>query len=318
MPEPNRPQTLQLVIITGLSGAGKTQAVHAFEDMGYFCVDNLPPTLIPKFAELCLEGQHSRVAVVVDIRGGEFFASTAQALEELDRMGVPYRILFLEADDDTLVRRFKETRRRHPLARDVRVVDAIAAERRLLEGLRGRAHAVIDTSGLNPHELRRAIFRRFADDQGGPSLTVNIVTFGFKHGLPADADLVFDVRFLPNPHYVPSLRDASGSDPRVRDYVLQWSVTRDFLKRLNQLIDFLVPQYLNEGRTQLTIAVGCTGGRHRSVVIGEQLARHLRARFPSVAVQHRDVEAGAIPAAALDAGGIAEGEEPEPPAGGEP
>lgn len=299
MTEPR--QGLELVIITGLSGAGKTQAIHAFEDLGYFCVDNLPPTLIPKFAELCLQGTQQRVAVVVDIRGGAFFASTAQALAELDAMGVPYRIVFLEADDETLVRRFKETRRRHPLARDGGVLDAIAGERRLLEGLRGRAHRIIDTSGLTPHELRRTIFELFGAAPGEPRLTVTVLTFGFKHGLPVEADLVFDVRFLPNPHYVPSLRDRSGRDPAVREYVLRWPVTREFLQRLQALLDFLVPHYVNEGRTQLTIAVGCTGGRHRSVVIGDEVARHLRERFPDVAVRHRDAElherdgAGGVP-----------------------
>lgn len=283
-------QPLEFILITGLSGAGKTQAIRAFEDLGYFCVDNLPPLLIPRFAELCRQGGRTRAAVVVDVRGGEFFERTAQALEELERLGIPYRILFLEADDATLIRRFQETRRRHPLARDGRVQEAIAEERRLLEGLRGCAHWILDTSGWTPHDLRRRIFGLFAGDERRPALHVTVVSFGYKYGLPEDADLVFDARFLPNPHYVPSLKDRCGTDPAVREYVLKWSITREFLQRVQGLLDFLIPHYLNEGRAQLTVAVGCTGGRHRSVVLAQELARHLRGRVPAVTVVHRDVD----------------------------
>ncbi|MDI7250701.1 MAG: RNase adapter RapZ [Bacillota bacterium] len=278
----------RLVIITGLSGAGKSLAVRALEDLGFFCVDNLPPELIPKFAELCQQGRIQRVALVVDIRGGEFFGEVFSALEHLESVGFPYQILFLEASDEVLVRRYKETRRLHPLAPHGGVLEGIQEERRRLQELRGKAHIVLDTSDLSPQKLREEITHLFTGRRRG--LIVVIRTFGYKHGVPRDADLVFDVRFLPNPNYVEDLRPLDGTDPRVRDYVLRWPVSRRFLRLLGGLLRFLLPQYVAEGKTQLTLAVGCTGGRHRSVVVAEYLADFIRRLGHTVLTEHRDIE----------------------------
>jgi Predicted P-loop-containing kinase len=280
----------QLVIITGLSGAGKTEAIRCFEDLGYFCVDNLPPALIPKFAELCShsEGKASRAALVSDVRGGRFFDSMQDALLELERQGYSYEILFLEASDATLVRRFKETRRRHPLAPDGDLVGAIGEERRRLEEIRGRAHRIIDTSNMTPRELRRLIEGAYADASGA-SLGVTIVSFGFKYGLPLDADMLFDVRFLPNPHYVDKLRHLTGMDSAVAEYVFRWPVTQRYTEKLFDMIGFLMPQFVAEGKSHLVIAIGCTGGQHRSVAIGEKLGEYLRELGYRVRVHHRDI-----------------------------
>lgn len=284
-------EDIRFVIITGLSGAGKSQAIRSLEDRGFFCVDNLPPALIPKFAELCLQsgGKLKRVALVVDVRGGDFFDSTMDALEELERMGLAYQVLYLEASDDALVRRFKETRRRHPLAPQGRVVEGLAEERHRLEPLRGKAHHIIDTTSMTPQDLRRRLDELFGADAPAARMIVNVVSFGFKYGIPLDADLIFDVRFLPNPHYVPSLRPHTGNEAPVRDYVMQWPVTRKFLTRLWSLLSFLLPHYVNEGKTQLTIGVGCTGGQHRSVVIANHLAERMRRERHTVVVEHRDL-----------------------------
>lgn len=285
-----------IVVITGMSGAGKTEAVRRFEDLGYFCVDNMPPALIPKFAELCAQtgGRVSRSALVSDIRGGQFFDHLFDALEELERSGFQYRILFLEASDEALVRRFKKTRRPHPLAEEGRLLEGIKAERRRLSPLRGRAHHVIDTSLLAPRELSGEIDRLFAGDVA-TRLTVTVVSFGFKYGLPLDADLVFDVRFLPNPYYVPQLSVKSGQDPEVAEYVAKWPVAQRFLAKWFDLMDFLMPQFLQEGRSHLVVGIGCTGGRHRSVALSDRLAQFLCQMGYSVTVEHRDIarEAGA-------------------------
>ncbi|HLS91384.1 MAG TPA: RNase adapter RapZ [Limnochordia bacterium] len=280
----------QLVIITGLSGAGKTEAIRCFEDLGYFCVDNLPPALIPKFAELCShsEGKASRAALVSDVRGGRFFDSMQDALLDLERQGYSYEILFLEASDATLVRRFKETRRRHPLAPDGDLVRAIGEERRRLEEIRGRAHRIIDTSNMTPRELRRLIEGAYADASGA-SLGVTVVSFGFKYGLPLDADMLFDVRFLPNPHYVEKLRHLTGMDGAVAEYVFRWPVTQRYTEKLFDMIEFLMPQFVAEGKSHLVIAIGCTGGQHRSVAIGEKLGEYLRELGYRVRVHHRDI-----------------------------
>lgn len=282
---------LKFVIVTGLSGAGKTQAIKTLEDLGFFCVDNLPPALIPKFAELFSQspGNIKRVGLGIDIRGGDFFDSAVEALEELEETGFAYQILFLEADDETLVRRYKETRRRHPLAPQGRVLEGIREERRLLGELRGRAHRIIDTSNKSVHDFRQEIMGLFSGEQEVSRLIVSLVSFGFKHGLPLDADLVFDVRFLPNPHYVESLRDLDGNHHLVKDYVLKWPLSRKFTRRLFSLLDFLLPYYISEGKTQLTIAVGCTGGQHRSIVIVNRLGQFLKERGFTVVVEHRDV-----------------------------
>lgn len=284
-------EDFQLVIITGLSGAGKTQALRSLEDMGFFCVDNLPPALIPKFAELCQEsgGKVRRAALVIDIRGGDFFDSAVEALEELERAGFAYQILYLEASDESLVRRYKETRRRHPLAPQGRVVEGLAEEGRRLGLLRGKAHHIIDTTALAPQDLRRRVVGLFTGGAQAGHMIVNLVSFGFKYGLPLDADLVLDVRFLPNPHYVTHLQPLTGRDAAVREYVFQSPLTHQFLERAWPLLRFLLPQFVNEGKSQLTIGVGCTGGQHRSVALAEHLAELIRGEKLQAVVEHRDV-----------------------------
>lgn len=281
----------QFVIITGLSGAGKSSVMRVFEDLGFFCVDNLPPALLPRFADLCLhsEGRVRRVAVVIDIRGGEFFDELFSALQEVAARGLSADILFLEAADEALVRRFKETRRRHPLAKTGRVLSGIRAERRRLEAVRGRAHKIIDTSGLTVRELREEIASAYLrTPTPRKQLEISIVTFGYKYGIPIDADMLFDVRFLPNPHYVAALKPLPGSHPSVRKFVMGNAETREFLGRLYDLFDYLLPQFVAEGKGHLTIGIGCTGGRHRSVVLGEALGRRLRRDGYLVRVRHRD------------------------------
>ena len=286
------PSPTQFVIITGLSGAGKTQAIHCFEDLGFFCVDNLPPALLPRFAELCAhsDGRVPRAAVVTDIRGGSFFDELQNALADLDKMGAKYRILFLEASQEALVKRFKETRRRHPLSLPRRTLLAsIEQERRRLEDIRGRADKVLDTSAIPVRQLRDEIARLFARRGEAVPMLVSVVSFGFKYGTPVDADLVFDVRFLPNPHYVASLREKTGHSTQVKDYVLNSRGANEFLKRLYSLLDLCLPLHAQEGKAYLTIAIGCTGGRHRSVVLAHQLAAHLRAKGYRVRLGHRDI-----------------------------
>ncbi len=283
---------VRFVLITGLSGAGKTQAIQCFEDLGYFCVDNLPPTFIPKFAELCLlsEGKISRVALVCDIRGGQFFSSLFEALEHLDEEGFNHEILFLEAEDDVLIRRFKETRRRHPLAVQQSIGEAIKTERRHLDEIRGKADKIINTSRLSPAQLKEKITGLFSPDKSGRNILISLISFGFKYGLPLDADLVFDVRFLPNPHYVESLRLLTGDDQRVKDYIWRWMITHKFFHKLQDMLDFLLPCYIKEGKSQVSIAIGCTGGRHRSVAIVNQLANVLKKDYAYISVEHRDLE----------------------------
>lgn len=273
-----------------MSGAGKTQAIKYLEDLGFFCVDNLPPALMPKMAELCMqsEGKLNRLALGIDIRGGQFFSHIVNALGELEKAGFAYQILFMDASDETLVRRYKESRRRHPLALQGRILEGIRKERKLMQDLRGRASKIIDTSKLKVSELRRELADFFTQDTEGTGLHVNVVSFGFKHGIVLDADLVFDVRFLPNPHYVADLQALTGETKAVQEYVMKWAVTQQFFRRLTGLIGFLLPQYIAEGKSQLTIAVGCTGGQHRSVCIGIKLAQWLQERGYSVSVEHRD------------------------------
>lgn len=280
---------VQFLIVTGLSGAGKSLATHFLEDLGFFCVDNLPPALVPKFAEIVREsqGRIRRVALVIDVRGGEFFNAVDTALVALDAMGIRFQILFLDASDEVLVRRYEETRRKHPLGG--RVLDGIRSERRRLQPLKERAHKIIDTSTLTTRELKDELADAFLNAGRERALTVNVISFGYKYGVPLDADLVFDVRFLPNPHYVDALRALPGSSPEVREFVLRWDQTREFQRRLHDLLGYLLPQYTAEGKTHLTIGIGCTGGKHRSVVIGEDLARFLRASGYGVRVKHRDV-----------------------------
>lgn len=275
-----------------MSGAGKTQVVRAMEDLGYFCVDNLPPMLIPKFAELSAQsaGRVNKIALVVDIRGGEFFDSLVQVLEDLETQGILYEILFLEAADETLIRRYKETRRRHPMAPFGRVSEGISRERERLEHIRGRATRIIDTSDLSTAQLKDKITDIFAGELESARMAITVVSFGFKYGIPLDADMVFDVRFLPNPFYVESLRKKSGRQTEVSDYIGKWPITNQFLEKLGGLIDFLVPNYVKEGKGQLIIAVGCTGGLHRSVFVAEKIYEGLRSKGYKVNVEHRDIK----------------------------
>ncbi len=286
-----RAATVDFVVITGMSGAGRSEAAKVLEDLGYFVIDNLPPSLIGRVAELALVGRdRSRVALVVDARGGAFADDVSElqrALEPLRAEAITLRVLFLEASDEVLVRRFEQTRRRHPVAGE-RVVEAIALERDLLRELRAGADLVIDTSDLNPHELRNRILAAFSDESAG--LLVTVSSFGFKYGLPLDADVVLDVRFLPNPHWVPGLRAKTGQDRAVRDYVLAQGGTRAFMERVEALLEIALPGYVREGKHYLTVAIGCTGGRHRSVVLADELGRWLAERSFRVNVTHRDME----------------------------
>jgi UPF0042 nucleotide-binding protein len=286
-------QEVNLVVITGMSGAGKTVAMQSLEDQGFFCMDNLPPILLPKFAELLQQSQGTlrHVALVVDLRGREFFASLFDSLDQLEtRHGIRCQILFLDADDQTLVRRYKETRRRHPLSPDGTPLDGIIQERKLLQEIKGRAHLIIDTSQMKPAELKEKISSRFSSGES-QGMAVTFMSFGFKHGIPIDADLVFDVRFLPNPHYVDDLRPKTGKDPDVAEYVMKWAETKQFLDKLTDLFQFLLPQYGREGKTQLVVGIGCTGGKHRSVAIAEYLYQRFKEQH-RCRVTHRDIGKG--------------------------
>jgi RNase adapter protein RapZ len=280
------------VVITGISGAGKSQAMATFEDAGYFCVDNLPPEMIRSLAELFgHEGSKvERAAVASDVRGGDYFETLIAVLDDLDSAGLPYRILYLEADDPILINRFKETRRRHPLANGGSVEAALARERALLEPIKERADVQVDTSDLSAARLRKVVADKMLPHGRPGKLAVTFLTFGFKHGSPRDADLTFDVRFLPNPHYEAELREQTGLDADVIRYVENSDGVGEFYARLTPLLDYLLPAYEQEGKAHLTVGIGCTGGRHRSVVIAEHLAREYEARGDvMVEVVHRDV-----------------------------
>ncbi len=283
----------KLVIITGMSGAGKTIAVQSLEDLGFFCVDNLPPVLIPKFAELIEQsnGKIGKVALVIDLRGREFFTALAESLVYIkDHHTISCEILFLDATDDVLVQRYKESRRRHPLAQQGLPLEGIHAERRMLEDLKGSASQVIDTSKLKPLQLKERIISHFTNQEQS-NLSINVTSFGFKYGIPIDADLIYDVRFLPNPHYVEQLRPNTGQHPDVYDYVMKWPETQQFLTKLLDMLQFLIPLYRKEGKSQVVVGIGCTGGKHRSVAIAEYLGRMLGSSDTErVRVSHRDSE----------------------------
>lgn len=286
-------EDVHVVIITGMSGAGKSVAMRSFEDMGYFCIDNLPPALLPKFIELIEDsrGKINKIALVMDLRGRDFFASLVDAIVDLNRYPwLKAQILFLEADDTTLVRRYKEARRSHPLAPSQSPLTGIKKERKMLETLKGHAHLIIDTSDLKPLELRDKIQTHFMQ-QSNDSFIVNVLSFGYKYGVPIDADLVFDIRFLPNPHYIDTLRSKTGLEEDVSEYVLQWPETKEFLEKLLDLLTFMLPYYKREGKSQLVIAVGCTGGKHRSVAIAEYLGKVI-AKDYHTRISHRDIEKG--------------------------
>jgi RNase adapter protein RapZ len=293
LPPPDPSRAPGFTIITGLSGAGRSEAAKSLEDLGYFVVDNMPPALLAKMAELAARpGGPARVAIVVDARGGVFFGELSKALEELRQLNIDYRILYLEASDDALVNRYEATRHRHPLAPADRVVEGIRKERLMMEGLRGEADLVVDTSDLSPHDLRDRIRELFADAPPEAGLQVSLISFGFKYGAPRDADMILDVRFLPNPYWEPELKDLPGTDPRVQGFVGGQPLYRDFMTRLGSLLDVTVPGFLSEGKAYLTIGVGCTGGRHRSVVVVDELAEIFRGRGLPVTLDHRDLDRG--------------------------
>ena len=283
---------MEFIIISGLSGAGKSKAASFMEDMGFFCVDNLPAPLIPKFTELGMAGtgEYDRVVLVTDVRSGTNFSALFQSLEALKGMKCPYRILYMDASDDVIIKRYKETRRSHPLAEECDSLEgAIALERRMLAPLRERAEFVVDTSDLSTAKLRGELLRLFGRGSQEGAMTVSVTSFGFKHGLPREADLVFDVRFLPNPYYVQELRPRTGLDDGVRDYVFSGGAAGEFLEKLQDLVGFLLPKYVEEGKTALVVAVGCTGGHHRSVAIAHALAAYIRGRGYPVTESHRDL-----------------------------
>lgn len=281
---------MRFIIITGLSGAGKSQAVKYMEDFGFYCVDNLPPILIPKFAELCHQSQDSldKVALVIDIRGGMFFDDLFSSLENLEALGYKYEILFLDASDSSLIKRFKETRRTHPLLVDGSIGEGIALEREKLRHLKERASNIIDTTNLIPFQLKDELKNIYVEGNHSDNLIISILSFGFKHGVPLDADLVFDVRFLPNPFYIEELKEFTGNDIKVRDYVMNSPISVEFSNKLNDMINFLIPQYVKEGKNQLVIAIGCTGGKHRSVTIAHVLHNYLKEKGHRVLLNHRD------------------------------
>ncbi|WP_367617683.1 RNase adapter RapZ [Salirhabdus salicampi] len=282
---------IDLVIITGMSGAGKTVAIQSFEDLGYFCIDNLPPALLPKFLELMKENEQKdqKVAVVMDLRGREFFDALLDTLEHIGKeSAITEKILFLDADDQVLVNRYKETRRSHPLSPDGLPLNGIHKERGILDELRGRAQQIINTSSLSPRELREKILNNYKE-KTQQIFSVNFVSFGFKHGVPIDADLVFDVRFLPNPHYIDSMRSLTGLDSDVFEYVFKWTETQTFLSKLTDLLEFMLPQYKREGKSQIVVGIGCTGGQHRSVAISEHLADTFSKSYVTN-VTHREIE----------------------------
>jgi len=283
---------MNFLIVTGLSGAGKSQSINFLEDLGYFCIDNLPPALIVNFAEMCLQsnGAIKKVAIVIDIRGGQFFDQLSASLEELKASGHTYDILFLEASDETLIKRFKSSRRMHPLAADGRIIRGIKAERRKLQEIKSKATNIIDTTNLSPSELKEELVHLFVKGGKSEGLIISVLSFGFKYGIPLDSDMVFDVRFLPNPYYVETLKKYSGSDERVRSYVMQWPAATEFLNKLTDMIEFLIPHFIKEGKSQLVIAIGCTGGRHRSVTIANMLSQRLRENNHRVITEHRDIE----------------------------
>lgn len=278
----------EFVIITGLSGAGKSQAVKVFEDMGYFCVDNLPAPLIPKFAELCQqsEGKVQSVALVIDIRGDLFLDDLNSSLAELRVMDIEYQILFLEASDEVLISRFKESRRNHPLSPDGTISSGIELEREKLSNLRGKANKIIDTSRLKVNELREELRQQWSPDH--VHMTVTILSFGYKHGIPMDTDLLMDVRFIPNPYYIPEMRPMTGRDQPVRDYVLGSKESQVFLEKFSSLLLFLLPNYIKEGKTHLTLGIGCTGGQHRSVALAIRMGEIMMEHGYNVVVKHRD------------------------------
>jgi UPF0042 nucleotide-binding protein len=283
---------MKFIVITGISGAGKSLVAKYLEDLGYFCVGNLPPSLIPKFAEICSQsgGKMDKIALVIDVRGGELLNDLFPALDVLKAAGLSYSIMFMEASDKVLVKRYKESRRMHPLAAEGRLIKAINEERYLLEKIKKRANHIIDTSNLTPRQLKEEITGIIEEGKVFKGMIINIISFGFKYGVPIECDLVFDVRFVHNPYYINSMRRLTGKNDAVKEYVLKFNETTEFLSKLTDMLDFLIPNYIKEGKAQLVIGIGCTGGRHRSVVIADTLHKVLTEKQYSVIVDHRDID----------------------------
>lgn len=283
---------MQFVVVTGMSGAGKTSVAHILEDIGYYCIDNIPPTLISNFVTLCQNSSLTmdKIAFVVDARSGELIKKLGDELNELRKNGNRCELLFLEASDEYIIKRYKETRRKHPHAGSGRIEDGIAEERRLLGELRELADYEIDTTGLITRQLREQVLALFEEKQKYENISVSVVSFGFKHGIPLDSDLMFDVRFLPNPFYEHELRELTGLTKEVSGYVLKFAETQEFLSQLKNMLKFLLPQYAEEGKMQLVISIGCTGGKHRSVTVAEEIGKFLRKNNYFTVVIHRDIE----------------------------
>lgn len=281
---------MKFIIVTGLSGSGKSEAMKSLEDMGFYCVDNLPPTLIPKFAELCYQSNSEidKVALGVDVRGGMFFEALHESLNVLRQEKYPFEVLYLDCADNVLLKRYKMTRRNHPLANNMQIPEGIKKERVMLEPLKEIADCIIDTSNMKPKDLKDEVSKMYCNGEINNNLTISVVSFGFKHGIPSDSDLVFDVRFLPNPYYVEDLREKTGDYQEVRDYVMDSEISHQFYEKLIDLINFLVPQYIKEGKHHLVISIGCTGGRHRSVTISNLISDELMKQGYRVVKKHRD------------------------------
>ncbi len=290
--EESEEAAMKFLIVSGMSGAGKSKAASILEDFGFYCVDNMPVALIPNFAEICManQGKYEKVALVTDVRGGETFDKLFESLSKLEQMGCPYEILFVEASPETIVHRYKESRRKHPLSSGfIPIEEAVRNERQVLKSVRDRANYIIDTTALSTAKLRDQLRKLFASGEPAAQMSVNVVSFGYKYGIPIEADLVLDVRFLPNPFYIDELRHKCGLDQEVYDFVFQFQQTQDFMKYLERLIAFLLPLYNEEGKSVLVIAVGCTGGQHRSVAVTKALAEFIRRKGYQASESHRDM-----------------------------
>lgn len=285
---------MEFLVITGMSGAGKSQAMNVLEDMGYYCMDNLPPALLTNFAELCIESKEEidKVAVVVDIRSGEFFDHLFKGLQGLNDMEINHKILFLDAKEEILVKRFKELRRPHPLNPEGSIIEGIGEEKKLLYDIKRRADHIIDTSNLTLGMLKEEISQILLAGEDARTISISVISFGFKNGTLLDGDLIFDVRFIPNPFYIPELKEYNGGDEPVKDYVLKWPQTNIFISKTIDMLEFLIPHYTVEGKTQLIVGIGCTGGKHRSVAISNEIGKILRKNGHRVSVEHRDTKIG--------------------------
>ena len=283
---------MRFVIVTGMSGAGKSTVLRFLEDINFFCVDNLPPALLPKFAELCYEqgGEIDKVAMGVDIRGGKLFSDLFSVLSELQVFGYDYEILFLDASEKTLIKRYNESRRSHPLSKGGSIAEGIIKERQMLEEVKKKATYIIETSHILTRELKEQINKIFLENQKFESLIITVCSFGFKYGIPVDSDLVFDVRFLPNPFYIQELKELTGNDAPVYDYVMNFEESNVFLQKLTDMLEFLIPQYIKEGKNQLIISIGCTGGKHRSVTLANALYKKLYGKNHTILLKHNDIE----------------------------